>query len=115
MNDIEHVVIVNYHYITTALREEDNSDGADSYIEQCMGKQEPIEKVMAVVMAVVMIFFKVLRLICLQSLANSGLKPKLLERYKMGIIQVCLNMLWCIISLHFLVLWDATFNFTSQP
>lgn len=35
------------------MREEDNSDGADSYIEQCMGKQEPIEKVTAIVMILV--------------------------------------------------------------
>jgi hypothetical protein len=60
-------------YAEQGLREEDNSDMSDDYIEECMGKQEPIHKV--------------LRLICLQSIANNGLKPKLLDRYKTGIIQ----------------------------
>lgn len=31
-----------------------------------------------------------LRLVCLHSVANNGLKPKLLEQYKRDIVQVCM-------------------------
>lgn len=35
----------------------------------------------------VLLLFQVLRLVCMQSVTNSGLKPKILEHYKREIIQ----------------------------
>lgn len=55
------------------LREDDNSEKTNSYIDAAIGKREPVEKV--------------LRLVCLHSVANNGLKPKLLEQYKRDIVQ----------------------------
>lgn len=43
------------------------------YIEDCIANKHPL--------------IKVLRLICLQSVTNSGLKPKVLEHYKREIVQ----------------------------
>ena len=34
------------------------------------------------------VFVQVLKLICMQSVANSGLRPRLLEHYKREIMQV---------------------------
>ena len=53
-------------------------DKAQSYIEDCIAKHEPL--------------LTVLRLICLQSLCGNGLKQKLLDYYKTEIIQVNLGM-----------------------
>lgn len=50
------------------------TDKVNPYIEDCINKEEPLTKV--------------LRLICLQSICNDGLKPKVLEHYKREIIQV---------------------------
>lgn len=50
-----------------------DSDKANSYIEDLIAQQEPL--------------LKVLRLICIQSITNSGLKPKLLDYYKREIVQ----------------------------
>ncbi|KAI1293568.1 Vacuolar protein sorting-associated protein 33A [Halotydeus destructor] len=50
-----------------------NTDKICPFIEDCIGRSEDIGKV--------------LRLICLQSLTNSGLKPKVLEFYKREILQ----------------------------
>lgn len=47
---------------------------SNEYIEECINKQEPL--------------VKVLRLLCLQSVTNSGIKPKQLEFWKREIIQV---------------------------
>lgn len=49
-------------------------DRASSYIEDLIAQRGPL--------------IKVLRLICLQCLTGSGLKPKLLEYYKREIVQV---------------------------
>ncbi|CAL1280864.1 unnamed protein product [Larinioides sclopetarius] len=49
------------------------TDKTNAHIEDCIAKEEPL--------------IKVLRLICLQSLANNGLKPKQLDYYKREIIQ----------------------------
>lgn len=49
-------------------------DRASSYIEDLIAQKGPL--------------IKVLRLICLQCLTGSGLKPKLLEYYKREIVQV---------------------------
>ncbi|XP_035234293.1 vacuolar protein sorting-associated protein 33A-like, partial [Stegodyphus dumicola] len=49
------------------------TDKINSHIEDCIAKQEPL--------------IKVLRLICLQSLTNNGLKAKQLDYYKREIIQ----------------------------
>ncbi|XP_052075554.1 vacuolar protein sorting-associated protein 33A-like isoform X1 [Mytilus californianus] len=49
------------------------TDKVHTYIEDCMGKQEPINKV--------------LRLICIQSYCNNGLKPKVLDYYKREVLQ----------------------------
>ncbi|BES98201.1 Vacuolar protein sorting-associated protein [Nesidiocoris tenuis] len=49
------------------------SDKVQTYIEDMIAHQVPI--------------FKVLRLICIQSFTNSGLKPKVLEYYKKEIVQ----------------------------
>lgn len=49
------------------------TDKPNSYIEDMIAQQQPI--------------LKVLRLLCIQSLTNSGLKPKLLDYYKREIIQ----------------------------
>ncbi|EEB20262.1 vacuolar protein sorting 33A, putative [Pediculus humanus corporis] len=49
------------------------TDKIHSFIEDCIAKKQPLQHV--------------LRLMCLQSLANSGLKPKVLEHYKREIVQ----------------------------
>ncbi|XP_033123521.1 vacuolar protein sorting-associated protein 33A-like [Anneissia japonica] len=49
------------------------TDKVNNFIEDCIGKKEPI--------------VKVLRLVCMQSLTNSGLKPKILDFYKREILQ----------------------------
>lgn len=46
----------------------------NSYIEDCIAQKHPL--------------IKVLRLICLQSVCNSGLKQKVLDYYKREILQV---------------------------
>lgn len=50
-----------------------DTDKPNTYIEDCIAQQKPL--------------LKVLRLLCIQSLTNSGLKPKLLDYYKREIIQ----------------------------
>lgn len=50
-----------------------DTDKPNSYIEDLIAQQQPL--------------LKVLRLLCIQSLTNSGLKPKLLDYYKREIIQ----------------------------
>lgn len=50
-----------------------DTDKPNSFIEDMIAQQEPI--------------LKVLRLLCIQSLTNSGLKSKLLDYYKREIIQ----------------------------
>ncbi|KAK0047696.1 vacuolar protein sorting-associated protein 33A isoform X1 [Biomphalaria pfeifferi] len=49
------------------------TDKINPYIEDCIAKMEPLSKV--------------LRLICIQSFCNDGLKPKVLDYYKREIIQ----------------------------
>ena len=46
----------------------------NSYIEDCIAQKHPL--------------IKVLRLVCLQSVCNSGLKQKVLDYYKREILQV---------------------------
>lgn len=51
------IIISSFVYSFTqaiALREEDNSDTPDDYIEQCMGRQEPIQKVCIVTICYVL-------------------------------------------------------------
>ncbi|KAL5477144.1 hypothetical protein EMCRGX_G023894 [Ephydatia muelleri] len=55
------------------LREEESSDKVLDYTEQCMGMCEPVSKI--------------LRLMCMQSVANGGLKSRLMEQYKREILQ----------------------------
>lgn len=55
-------------------------DKANPYIEDMIAQKKPL--------------VKVLRLICLQCITNSGLKPKLLEYYKREIVQVGLNLIF---------------------
>ncbi|KAK0073869.1 hypothetical protein PV325_009092 [Microctonus aethiopoides] len=50
-----------------------DTDKPNPYIEDCIAQQKPL--------------LKVLRLLCIQSLTNSGLKQKLLDYYKREIIQ----------------------------
>ncbi|XP_053982157.1 vacuolar protein sorting-associated protein 33A [Hylaeus volcanicus] len=50
-----------------------DTDKPNAYIEDMIAQQQPL--------------LKVLRLLCIQSLTNSGLKPKLLDYYKREIIQ----------------------------
>ncbi|XP_034176223.1 vacuolar protein sorting-associated protein 33A [Osmia lignaria lignaria] len=50
-----------------------DADKPNAYIEDLIAQQQPL--------------LKVLRLLCIQSLTNSGLKPKLLDYYKREIIQ----------------------------
>ncbi|KAK3771335.1 hypothetical protein RRG08_024291 [Elysia crispata] len=50
-----------------------DTDKVNSYIEDCIARQENLTKV--------------LRLLCIQSMCNDGLKPKVLEYYKREIIQ----------------------------
>ena len=49
------------------------TDKSNVYIEDCIAREEPL--------------VKVLRLVCIQSLCNNGLKPKVLEFYKREIVQ----------------------------
>ncbi|XP_061405425.1 vacuolar protein sorting-associated protein 33A isoform X1 [Lethenteron reissneri] len=50
-----------------------DTDKANVYIEECIAQKLPL--------------MRVLRLMCIQSLCNNGLKPKLLEYYRREIIQ----------------------------
>lgn len=50
-----------------------DTDKPNAYIEDMIARKEPL--------------LKVLRLLCIQSLTNSGLKPKLLDYYKREIVQ----------------------------
>ncbi|XP_057331707.1 vacuolar protein sorting-associated protein 33A [Microplitis mediator] len=50
-----------------------DTDKPNAYIEDCISQKKPL--------------ITVLRLLCIQSLTNSGLKPKLLDYYKREIIQ----------------------------
>ncbi|XP_023288032.1 vacuolar protein sorting-associated protein 33A [Orussus abietinus] len=50
-----------------------DTDKPNPFIEDCIAQQQPL--------------LKVLRLLCIQSLTNSGLKPKLLDYYTREIIQ----------------------------
>lgn len=50
-----------------------DTDKANSYIEDCIAQKHPL--------------VKVLRLVCLQSVCNSGLKQKVLDYYKREILQ----------------------------
>ncbi|XP_035829204.1 vacuolar protein sorting-associated protein 33A isoform X2 [Aplysia californica] len=50
-----------------------DTDKVNPYIEDCIAREEPLSKV--------------LRLICIQSICNDGLKPKVLDFYKREIIQ----------------------------
>jgi hypothetical protein len=49
------------------------SEGNPEFIDDCLGRQDPI--------------ISVLRLMCLQSLTNGGLKAKQLEHFKREILQ----------------------------
>ncbi|XP_054168828.1 vacuolar protein sorting-associated protein 33A-like [Oppia nitens] len=49
------------------------TDKSNPYIEDCISKMDPLDKV--------------LRLICVQSFCNNGLKPKILDFYKREILQ----------------------------
>lgn len=51
----------------------------DDYLEDCIDKKEPL--------------LKVLRLLCLQSLTNNGIKAKQLEYLKREILQVLIELL----------------------
>ncbi|XP_045171518.1 vacuolar protein sorting-associated protein 33A-like isoform X2 [Mercenaria mercenaria] len=51
----------------------EETDKVNTYIEDCIGRREPL--------------LKVLRLLCIQSFCNNGLKPKVLEYYKREIVQ----------------------------
>ncbi|XP_007936331.1 vacuolar protein sorting-associated protein 33A [Orycteropus afer afer] len=50
-----------------------DTDKVNNYIEDCIAQKHPL--------------IKVLRLVCLQSVCNSGLKPKVLDYYKREILQ----------------------------
>ncbi|XP_069475703.1 vacuolar protein sorting-associated protein 33A [Ambystoma mexicanum] len=50
-----------------------DTDKVNNYIEDCIAQKHPL--------------IKILRLACLQSVCNSGLKPKVLDIYKRAIIQ----------------------------
>jgi hypothetical protein len=52
-----------------------DTDKFSEYIEDCICRQEPL--------------LKVLRLVCLQSLCNGGLKQRVLDQYRTEILQVC--------------------------
>ena len=74
-----------------------DTDKNNDYIEDAMCQQEPIMKVLLVIMLTPLRHnhVQVLRLMCLQSIVNSGLKPKVLENYwfdmsdKMNRIMTC--------------------------
>ncbi|XP_052224605.1 vacuolar protein sorting-associated protein 33A-like isoform X2 [Dreissena polymorpha] len=51
----------------------EDTDSVNPYIEDCIGRKEPL--------------VKILRLLCIQSFCNNGLKPKVLEFYKREIVQ----------------------------
>ncbi|XP_053557731.1 vacuolar protein sorting-associated protein 33A [Bombina bombina] len=50
-----------------------DTDKVNTYIEDCIAKKDPL--------------IKILRLVCLQSVCNTGLKPKVLDYYKKEILQ----------------------------
>ncbi|XP_060558501.1 vacuolar protein sorting-associated protein 33A-like isoform X2 [Ruditapes philippinarum] len=51
----------------------EETDKVNQYIDDCIGRREPL--------------LKVLRLLCIQSFCNNGLKPKVFEYYKREIVQ----------------------------
>lgn len=58
-------LIVTIHYVTPQL---------NTYIEDCIAQKDPLIKIM--------------RLACMQSVCNNGLKQKVLDFYKREILQV---------------------------
>ena len=70
--------------ISTELIHGIDTDKVNSYIEDCIAREEPLTKV--------------LRLICIQSICNDGLKPKILDYYKREIIQVSIYFPACLYS-----------------
>lgn len=49
----------------------------NTYIEDCIAQKDPL--------------IKILRLVCMQSVCNNGLKQKVLDYYKREILQVPVN------------------------
>lgn len=81
-----------------------DTDKVNPYIEDSIAKMEPLSSV--------------LRLICIQSICNDGLKPKVLEYYKREIIQViyihqfCISMKWQKMCSEFRALFFLTIHVT---
>ena len=76
------------------LREEDSSDKADEHIEKCLGKiSDESARVSVSILYCTMLMLidisQVLRLMCLLSQFNGGLKLKLMDTYQQEIMQVC--------------------------
>uniref|UniRef100_A0A2K6GIL5 VPS33A core subunit of CORVET and HOPS complexes n=1 Tax=Propithecus coquereli TaxID=379532 RepID=A0A2K6GIL5_PROCO len=63
-----------------------DTDKVNNYIEDCIAQKHPL--------------IKVLRLVCLQSVCNSGLKQKVLDYYKREILQVTSCMYIHLLNLH---------------
>lgn len=66
------------HFLKALETEQELMNGIDTdkvhpYIEDCIDRKQPLTKV--------------LRLVCMQALTNSGLRPKVLEYYKREILQ----------------------------
>lgn len=74
---LQYICIENYTrlFLFSELLHGIETDKVNPYIEDCIAREESL--------------IKVLRLICIQSVCNDGLKPKVLEHYKREIIQVC--------------------------
>jgi hypothetical protein len=65
----------------------------NTYIEDCISQKDPL--------------IKVLRLMCMQSVCNNGLKQKVLDFYKREILQVVrkcnFSTHWCIVDHYYII------------
>ena len=68
----QHIISFFHSELTHGI----DTDKINPYIEDCIAREERLSKV--------------LRLMCIQSICNDGLKPKVLDYYKREIIQVIL-------------------------
>lgn len=67
------------------FRNYDVTPQVNTYIEDCISQKDPLIKIM--------------RLVCMQSVCNNGLKQKVLDFYKREILQVQSDI--CVVSVSF--------------
>lgn len=73
----------------------------NTYIEDCIAKKDPL--------------IKILRLVCLQSVCNTGLKQKVLDYYKKEIVQVNDCFIYWILHLQVTIVSIVSHSKSTEP